>query len=573
MTNNFNIGELVRIATTLLNAKSNGQAFMLTDVHSITRAAYEQYPEDPVINQVAFTIERMAEKAPAGATISQSALSGIYNNFVRLSSNSKFREVLGHLLLEETQAPSTQSSDYAKLNRVDGNDSELNTDSLVDTNLANAISSTFTGSIDSVKAFDNSVAIKGKELVSAELQTIGFAPALEIMGGNLNNIVYAAHFETNKGRITLAIPTEISNGRVLFPSVFVADDHFEELTATNVSSFISKKSSVCDFSVPKTADILSAVRVITGKAKTASDSEFSKLQEVFGGKEKEMELSVSNLFVNQKQEYNRPDIDTHQNVAMPQELVHLARDFEDDVLEAASAFGLETIQTGRNMVASELRTAGFKNAQVKFGSESNDTVVYLAYINTPKGLAEIEVPVEMKSIAENKFVPLAPTYFAYDGLIEDFSATKLQRFAIRLPDQSTKSVIHSTAFTYMLLPELREEILKAASDSDYITCESILNEVQGRFSEEDFKNAVSDYHFILMQKSKLGKQEQTKCSKMIAAGKGSIYPRCGHFGVPMNQVVSDEQGNCRLKTAMERERLNPADETSAAISTSKIFMS
>jgi hypothetical protein len=81
-----------------------------------------------------------------------------------------------------------------------------------------------------------------------------------------------------------------------------------------------------------------------------------------------------------------------------------------------------------------------------------------------------------------------------------------------------------------------------------------------------------DYHFILMQKSRMGKQEQVKCGKMIAAGKGSIYPRCGHFGVPMHQVVTDEQGNCRLKTAVEREKLNPADETSALISTSKIFM-
>ena len=56
--------------------------------------------------------------------------------------------------------------------------------------------------------------------------------------------------------------------------------------------------------------------------------------------------------------------------------------------------------------------------------------MYLAVINTPKGPAEIEVPIEMQAVAGNKCVPLAPSYFAYDGLIEDFTAPKLQRFAI-----------------------------------------------------------------------------------------------------------------------------------------------
>ena len=56
MTSNLNIGELARIAKEALNAKKTGQEFMLEDVYNVTRAAYERYPEDPVIRQVAFTI-------------------------------------------------------------------------------------------------------------------------------------------------------------------------------------------------------------------------------------------------------------------------------------------------------------------------------------------------------------------------------------------------------------------------------------------------------------------------------------------------------------------------------------
>ena len=573
MSNSFNIGDLVRLAQSLLDAKTNGRGFMLEDVHNITRAAYEQYPEDPVINQVAFTIERMALKAPAGSTISQSEISSIYNNFVRLSSNSKFREALGHLLPDDASTTNTQGPDYARLNRIDAEDSKLDTDSFVDKGMVNAISAAFGGSINATKAFDGIVAEKGKEYVGGELKALGFKNLLEIMGGNLTNIIYAAHFDTRKGRVTVAIPTEISNGRVLFPSTFVADDRLEELTATKLGMFIEKKAELSDFSVPTAASILAAVDLVSGHKKTASTKEIADMSKLFGEKDNIMALSTPNLFADRRYEEPKPDINIKQEAEMPKELSHLARDFEDDVLEAVSVFGLATIQKGKELIATELKIAGFKNAQVKFGSESNTSVVYLAQINTPKGPVEIEVPVEMQLVAENKYMPLAPTYFAYDGLIEDFSIPKLQRFAVSLPSPSSLSVSYSSAFTYMMLPELKGEIVKSASEGDYSTCEAALKEVQERYSEEDFKNAVSDYHFILMQKSRMEKQEQHKCAKMIPAGKGSIYARCGHFGVPMHQVVVDVQGNCRLKTAVEREKLNPESEGGAAISTSKIFMS
>lgn len=573
MSNSFNIGDLVRLAQSLLDAKTNGREFMLEDVHNITRAAYEQYPEDPVINQVAFTIERMAQKAPSGATISQAEIANIYNNFVRLSSNSKFRETLGHLLPDEFKPINTQSPDYTKLNRVDAEDSKLDTDSFIDKNMVNAMSAAFSGSINGTKAYDNVVAEQGKEYVNEELKALGFKSLLEIMGGNTKNIVYAAHFDTRKGRVTVAIPTEISNGRVLFPSTFVADDKLEELTATKLDMFIEQRASTGNFSVPTAASILAAVDLISGHKKTASEKEFADIDKLFGEKDTTMALNTPGLFVDRQYEAGRPDINIKQEAEMPQELAHLARDFEDDVLEAASTFGLATIQKGKELIATELKTAGFKNAQVKFGSESHTSVVYLAQINTPRGAVEIEVPVEMQLVAENKYMPLAPTYFAYDGLIEDFTIPKLQRFAVTMPSPSTVTMSYPPAFTYMLLPELKGEIVRAASEGDYTTCEAALKEVQERYSEDDFRNAVSDYHFILMQKSRMAKQEQHNCSKMIPAGKGSIYPRCGHFGVPMNQVVVDAQGNCRLKTAIEREKLNPESEGGAAISTSKIFMS
>lgn len=574
MTSNLNIGELARIAKEALDAKDIGQEFMLDDVCNVTRVAYEQHPEDPVIRQVAFTMERMTDKAPPGATISQAQISEVYNHFARLSGNSKFRQVLGHLLLEEQTKFSSQNPDFVRTHRVDAEDSGLDTSDFVNQDVVNALTAAFGGSIDSIKAFDTSIARKGKEFVEAELRALGTEnPDVEVMGGNQNIIVYASHFDSRKGRVTVAIPTEVKDGRVLFPSTFVADDRLQELTTANLEYFIDKKAESNDFSVPKANDVLTAVGVLTGQVKTAGDDEAAdQLAGLFGDTEKGMEMSTPNLYMDRKYEEGRPDIDTTQEVDMPQELAHLARDFEDNVLEAASTFGLEAIRAGKEMIGRELMAAGFRNSQVKFGSESGDSIVYLASIPTPKGNAEIEVPVEMQALASDRYVPLAPAYFAYDGLIEDFSIPKLQRFAISLPAPSSSSKVYSSAYYYMTLPELKDEILKAAAANDYVSCEAALGEIEEKFSEEDFKNAVADYHYLLMQKTHAEQHEQRKCAKMIPAGKGSIYARCGHYGVPMHQVMVDDEGNCRLKSAVEREKLNPNDEGGAAMSSAKIFM-
>jgi len=259
------------------------------------------------------------------------------------------------------------------------------------------------------------------------------------------------------------------------------------------------------------------------------------------------------------------------NPLSAKELAHLSQDFENDLLEVVSEFGKDAIRAGKSLVLAELAAAGFKHSQVRFGSESDDSVCYLAAVHTPKGPVEIEVPVEMQITANSKYRPLAPSCFAYDGLIEDFTPAKLQRFALNIPQASSKQVVYSTEHSYMTLPELRDEIIKAASSNDYVECEMILGTIQDRFNEEDYRNAVADYHYLLMLKN----QEKVAhyCSKEIPAGKGSIEARCGHFGVPMSKVTTDKDGNCILKSSVEREKLNPVKESGAAISTSKLFWS
>lgn len=575
MTSELDIGQLLQAASAALKEQSVGKEFMLNDVLRETRAAYERFPEDPVIRQVAFTIERMADRAPAGATISQADLSSIHNDLVRLSSESKFRSVLGHLLLGEQEIKTSHNEKFVNMNRVDAETSGISNEDLADQSLVGALSDAFGGSMNEAKAFDKSKAKMGADFVKMELEAMGYKkPDVEVMGGDKNTLVYAAHVDTRNGIVSVAIPIKLAeNGGLLLPSTFVADNQLQELTPQKFQYFVDKKGERRDFSIPKTSDVLRAVGILTGQ-KTVEAKDFSDLAALFGDGE-QVSLNVPSLYVDKEYEEPQSYIDTKPDAQMPKELAHLAKDFEDNVLEAVSSFGREAVDSGKRMVLSELGASGLKHAQVRYGSESGDSVIYLATIATPRGPLDIEVPVEMVAKADDKYVPLLPKCFAYDGVINDFLPSNLQKFAINPPQPSTSSRVYKDAFEYMTLPELREQMVSAISDDDYVSAEAVLEHIGDRFSEEDHKNTIADYNNVMLHKSAISKQAcvtHHTCCKVIPAGKGSIYARCGHFGVPLNQVVADAQGNCRLKSAAVRDTLNPIDESGANISTSKLLL-
>ena len=567
MTNDLH--QLLELAKKEMKEREFGQDFLLSDVYNITRQAYQNYPEDNVIRQFAYVIEQMADKKPAGAIINQKEMTKIYNDLVRLSDNSRFKNVLGMFVMD-TQSTKKSNDEYIAMNRVDADNSQLPLDEYLDKDLVEALDGVFGGSVKQTM-YNDSVAQKGAEYVEAELKALGFSPKVNILGGNQNTLVYVAHFDTQKGLVAVAVPIDISSKKLLLPSTFVADDRLEELTADKLSYFIDKKAYNNNFSIPNVNAILSAVGMMTGRINTASDDEFRNKLDRFSERGEVVRLTTPELITNKQEQEPQQYIDTTQKVEMPKELAHLSHDFENDLLEAASEFGKDAVKAGKLLVASELAEAGFKNAQVRFGSESGDSVCYLAAIATPKGAVEIEVPVEMQEGTDNKYRPLAPSYFGYDGMIIDFLPDKLQRFALNRPAPSSGQVVYSTEHSYMTLPELRDEIIKAASDNDYVSCEMILGTIKDRFNDEDYKNAVADYHYLLMLANR--DTDQRMCPNPIPAGHGSIEPRCSHLGVPMSKVIVGEDGHCRLKSTIERERLNPVKESGASISTSKLYFS
>lgn len=522
MTDKFDVGHFSYLAKKLLDRCENGDEFFLRDVHKQVREAYEKFPEDTIIRQMAFVIEKKAEKSGQFAVISQKQISELYNDLVRLSGDSKFRVVLGHLLFP---VEAKKSSPEIKHDLRP----ELKVSDLVSGEAIGVLASAFSDDLAS-KHYDEKLAAKGVDYVKAELKSVGLdTHNVKVAGGNADRIFYAAGFDSGIGTISVYIPAKVSGSKIEFPNTFVDDQGEKALSLENLKASLERRGLV--------------EQNVAGEINRA--------------------------------DYSLPVIETPK-AEMPKELAHLAHDFENDVLESVCSFGRKAVENGKRLIVSELRSAGVKNAQVRFGSESDNSIVYLAAINTPRGSVEIEVPVEMAAIAsEDKYAPLIPSYFAYDGLVEAFNTENIQRFASNPPTPS--STQGPSLYSYMTLPELKEELIKAAQINDYVSCEGIIDHVGSAFSEEDHRNIIADYQYVLGIKSKasdaLDKQQaiSKQAGTIIPAGKGSILPRLAN-GRPIKDMVMDKDGRFRSATEIEREKINPTKEGGALISTSKILL-
>lgn len=542
MTNEVDLGKLISTAQNLLDKLNGKDEFLLSDVYNITRQAYEKYREDPVIKRFAAAIENLVEKHGGGALISKSDMTYLYDNFNTINQDNVFRKVLGHFINDAPIQNINKNEDFIKANRVDWGQ-ELPTAEPKDPELNAYLQSMFGEKVAFEKAYNKDLAKKGQDMVDIELQSLGFdGHKLSVVAGDNDTIIYNAKFLTHKGDVNIAIPLDVSRNKVAFPSVFATNSKFEELTGPNLYSHITKKLEAGDLSTPEPALVLKAVNVALGKiALAAPEEQPNELDGVW----------TSTI----------PGEQEIANAKLPKGLESLARDFEDRVLEAASEFGLEAVNIGKVAVKNVLNDAGFIHAQVKFAAESGDSAIYLASIKTPKGFVELEVPVEMAVNASGKYMPTEPTYFAYDGLVESFTSENIRKFALRLPPKSSGETLCLTGYAYLNLPELKQELVTAAKKDDYISCEAILDTIEDKYLD-DYSQAVNEYSQILIEKNNIKTASYGKrCNLEIPAGKYSTEPMCGHLNVPISKTAIDENGRCRLKTALEAEKVDSVTDS------------
>ena len=108
------ITELKRQAEALLSQMSCGKEYIIGQVSQRLAKAAVDNPQDTVIRAVAGVMDRMARHDPT-RTISQAEIEAVYNELVGLdSSGTRFREVLGELLLTAPPASVVPNEQFAQ---------------------------------------------------------------------------------------------------------------------------------------------------------------------------------------------------------------------------------------------------------------------------------------------------------------------------------------------------------------------------------------------------------------------------------------------------------------------------
>ena len=545
-----NITDIKSEAERLLSELQRGNEYIIAQVDNRMRRAVAEYPRDTVIRAVAGVIERMAINDPS-RVISQGEIGEVYNNLLGLNSNTQFREALGDLLNSKIEKTSTTNSEFISKNR-DTQDGSLDVLAGVD----NELKILFEQSEDK---YDRDKIASAKYRVESELATSGFNKTrTKFAGGNSKFLVFSSDLDTNRGAVRVYVPCEAETNNL--PSVFVAGDQFIELNAHNIQNHIIESANFRT-QLPPVHAILHSLNILTSQAqKTMPESEFNKIAKKIPT-DKTMPLAAPSL-LGQMPEGKPLGIVEMPRVDVPEPLKILASDLEEQMVETALEFPLVSVRTAKKMLVAEINAMGFSGTQVKIAAPTQDGFICEAIINAPSGKVSIEVPIEMK-----KNRPLMPSVFAKDDQVFYFDEDSVKAFVSKGTNRDTY-INRDNQLLDVDISKLRNLLVKSSIDKDFETCDEILAVAAERFDPVTYKNLVNDFNSILKNASLT--TEESCCSRQVKSP-NSIYKYCGHYNVPLHDVLQDEGGSCCLKKTYFSRKAQKSE--GAMFSNAKVLIS
>jgi hypothetical protein len=486
-----NFRSLKTEAEVALAKLTEGKKFMVGDVKNILRDASEIYPQDTVIVAMANVVDRICSKNEEGL-ISQGELERLFQQLVGLNaSGTRFRDVLGHLLISERpEAVVANNNNYIQSIRDDDVDCkfELN----IDADLKNGLGKLFNVSSDK---YDPHKVAKAKERVESELRALGFDKSrVKLASGNSEILVFSADLDTNNGSVGVLIPTKASGQE--FPKHFM-------------SSNFPNNSTVYELTVPALNSYLSSV-------------------------------SSGNLL--QTATFNQLDAP---KMPVPNALKSIASEIEENIMEVAVGYSPEITRLAKKMVIAELHSMGFKNSQIRVALPMKGGFICEATINTPSGKTNIEVPIEINGTS-----PLMPTVFAKNDYVAEFNTRSLKAFAMSGLAVDAHIVRYDNSLDNMDLSELKNLIIKSALEEDFDTCDEAIAVIANKFDDTILKNAIADYTKVLtnISKTKSTIKQAYDDSNQFMMTPNSMYPVHKKLGRPAHELIRDENGTYHLKS-------------------------
>lgn len=544
-----NFSSLKTQAEMALAKLTEGKYYDLGDLNQRLQKAAADYPHDTVINAVARVVEQLHMKDPS-KLISQGDVEKVYNELIGLNvTGTKFREVLGDLLVSDKPESAKPNPGYTSAMR---DDPEMGT---VEYGSDPEIKEGFDKMFDPIAdRYDPQCAVAAKEKVGMELVSLGFDnPRVRLAGGDSKFLVFAADLDTNRGAVRIFVPADSSGTQL--PSVFVAGSKFDELSKTALDAYLDD-AAYRNNRLPAVSDILKTLNALTAGAKTAvPDGDFSKLASRLPEANGSEGLSGPGVFASLPDENKNVKEVEIPLTPTPEPLKALASEIEENVMEAAVGYPQAVVRLTKRMLVAELGSMGFKNSQVRVSHATGDGFICEATLNTPRGQVTVEVPIEMKENA-----PLLPSVFAKDDYVANFDAASLHAFASK--DTGTEALVRVDDNLHgMNLPQLKDAIVRSAMRGDFDTCNDAIAVIEKKFDEDTYRNVVADYHKMLinLENSEDVIKAAYDDSDQFIRTPNSIYPIHKKLGRPAHELVRDENGVYHLKSTY-RSRKNQKEE-------------
>lgn len=554
-----NISALKQQAELLLAKLEHGKFYSVVDLNDRLQRTASDYPQDTVIKAVACVVEEMCAKDPE-RIISQGDFEKLYNQLIGLNaSGTRFREVLGDLLLSQLAEPAKPNEAFIEGRR---DDSKAAMEYDIDPEVKRGFDNLFEPASDK---YDPQCAAKAKERVGLELRSMGCdASHIRLAGGNARFLVFAADFDTYRGAIRVFIPAEASGEKL--PSVFVAGNRFVSLTPTNLRTY-AETAAENRTELPSVPAVLGSLDVMTGHSKKyVSEADVAKTASALPEQNGSEGLSGPGMYASMPDESkNVRDIEVPAT-PVPEPLKALTSEIEESVLEAAVGYPQAAVRLAKRMVLVELASMGFKGSQVRVAASTQDGFICEAALNTPRGKVTVEIPIEMQ-----RNMPLMPSVFAKGDFIDEFTAQKLHAFAAKEAPVAS-SVRRDSPLLDMSVHQLKDIIVKAASQEDFDTCDEVLEAAAQMFDEGTYRNMVADYQKMLANFSS-AKENLTKAyddSDQFVRSPNSMYPIHKKLGRPAHELVRDENGEYHLKSTYHARKNQ--EEESAFFSNAKVLV-
>lgn len=526
------LNDFKKAMNTITAAIEANEKFLVGPLAVRLTKACDENPGDQTIYSLASFLRSKADK---DMFISKAELNKVYDKLYTYGS-----EASSYLENELVKKDIKESTKMARDNE------NFDLFRSADSSLVNALESVFDKTA-SYKPYSNEIAKLAENSCAKELSYFPVTPAkIEVIAGNEDVILCKASYETPKGQSHVLIPVEISEGKALFPSVFVTTAGFEDLNKDNLGKHLVKSAGK-HFQVN--------VDTILNVIKTAKHGTTESLSDV--------ERIVIKAELNKKAEsYNHDSMffEITEKTAGDVKLVADSEDVQSFAERLGSTkgiaeitFGKKAVNAGKLMIIQAMKSFGH-NVQVAISDVNTDTVFYSA----SNGVGGIKVPVKFANE-----LPVPPSIALANGVVESFDEAGIDKL---FNEGDVKQAALSSVFYGSKPNELIETIKIAMSEQNFAKAEEALNVLANFGDDKAYNFGFSTYMAGLNAKPIDKTASINKCAMQIKSP-NSIHVLCGHTNMPLSKVYQDKNGDC-----LPLYRQNSEETTGGSFLDSRIYI-